>query len=45
LYRVRARNARSRVTPDNHPNSTRKNEAIEPRIIVNIVRFFGGVMY
>jgi hypothetical protein len=44
-YRVRARDARIRVMRRTTLTSTCKNEAVEPRTIVNIVRFFGGVMY
>jgi hypothetical protein len=33
-YRVCARNARSRVKPINHSNSTCKNKAVELHIIV-----------
>jgi hypothetical protein len=44
-YRVRARDARIRVMRRTTLTSTCKNEAVEPRTIVNIVRFFGRVMY
>ena len=44
-YRVRARDARIRVMRRTTLTSTCKNEAVEPRTIVNIVRFLGGVMY
>jgi hypothetical protein len=44
-YRVRARHARSRATPDNHPAALYKLEAVEPHTIVIIARLSGGVMY
>jgi hypothetical protein len=44
-YRVRARNARIRVMRRTTLTSTCKNEAVEPRTIVIIMRFLGGVMY
>ena len=42
-YRVRARNARIRVMRRTTLTSTCKNEAIEPRIVVIIIRNFGGM--
>jgi hypothetical protein len=44
-YRVRARNARSRATPDCSPQQVTQNEAVEPHTIAIITRFFGGVFY
>jgi hypothetical protein len=38
-------NARSRVTPDNHPAAPYKLEAVEPHIIAIITRKVGGVIY
>jgi hypothetical protein len=37
-YRVRARNARSRATPDNHPAALYKLEAVEPHTVAIIAR-------
>ena len=44
-YRVRARDARIRVMHANHPNSSLRNEAVEPRTIAIIARKVGGVYY
>lgn len=43
LYRVRARDARIRVMRRTTLTSTCKNKAIEPRIVVIIIRNFGGM--